>query len=60
MAEENDIQYLKDITLKLIVGFNDWINLNSDKEKSVMLDNAYEFKNEIIHNQKNSLQKNIF
>lgn len=60
MAEENDIQYLKDITLRLIVGFNDWINLNSDKEKSVMLDNAYEFKNEIINNQKNSLQKKYF
>ena len=60
MAEENDIQYLKDITLRLIIGFNDWINLNSDKEKSVMLDNAYEFKNEIINNQKTLYKKNIF
>ena len=59
MLDDNDTQYLRDITSKLLVGFNDWIVINSNEEKSLILDNAYEFKIEIINNPKNSLQKNI-
>ena len=57
MLDDNDTQYLRDITSKLLVGFNDWIVINSNEEKSLILDNAYEFKIEIINNPKNSLQK---
>ena len=60
MLDDNDIQYLRDITSKLLVGFNDWIVINSNEEKSLILDNAYEFKIEIINNPKNSLQKKYF
>jgi hypothetical protein len=60
VLDDNDTQYLKDITSKLLVGFNDWIVINSNEEKSLILDNAYEFKIEIINNPKNSLQKKYF
>ena len=60
MLDDNDTQYLRDITSKLLVGFNDWIVINSNEEKSLILDNAYEFKIEIINNPKNSLQKKYF
>jgi len=60
VLDDNDIQYLRDITSKLLVGFNDWIVINSNEEKSLILDNAYEFKIEIINNPKNSLQKKYF
>ena len=60
MIDDNDTQYLRDITSKLLVGFNDWIVINSNEEKSLILDNAYEFKIEIINNPKNSLQKKYF
>jgi hypothetical protein len=60
VLDDNDTQYLRDITSKLLVGFNDWIVINSNEEKSLILDNAYEFKIEIINNPKNSLQKKYF
>ena len=60
MLDDNDTQYLRDITSKLLVGFNDWIVINSNEEKSLILDNAYEFKIEIINNPKYSLQKKYF
>ena len=60
MLDDNDTQYLREITSKLLVGFNDWIVINSNEEKSLILDNAYEFKIEIINNPKNSLQKKYF
>lgn len=60
MLDDNDTQYLREITSKLIIGFNDWITINSNEEKSLILDNAFEFKLEIINNSKNSLQKKYF
>ena len=52
MNSNLDNDQLFNICAGLFKGFIEWIDVNSQNEKALILDNAYHFKNQIL-NQEN-------
>ena len=60
MYNDENLKQLEDICKKLLIGFNSWIEINTLKERSILLDNAHDFKASLIYDKKQSLQKLYF
>ncbi len=58
MNSNLDKEQLYNICSGLLKGFIDWIDINSQDEKALILDSAYQFKNQILIQDNPSLQKN--
>ncbi len=55
-----DNDQLYNICSGLFKGFIDWIEVNSQNEKALILDSAYQFKNQILSQDNPTLQKKYF
>ena len=60
MNSNLDKEQLYNICSGLLKGFIDWIDINSQDEKALILDSAYQFKNQILIQDNPSLQKKYF
>ena len=60
MNSNLDNDQLFNICAGLFKGFIEWIDVNSQNEKALILDSAYHFKNQILNQENPTLQKNIF
>ena len=60
MNSNLDKEQLYNICSGLLKGFIDWIDINSQDEKALIFDSAYQFKNQILIQDNPSLQKKYF
>ena len=59
MDSNLDNEQLYNICSGLFKGFIDWIDVNSQNEKALILDSAYQFKNQILSQDNPTLHKKI-
>ena len=60
MNSNLDNDQLFNICAGLFKGFIEWIDVNSQNEKALILDSAYHFKNQILNQENPTLQKKYF
>ena len=60
MNSNLDNDQLFNICAGLFKGFIEWIDVNSQNEKALILDSAYQFKNQILNQENPTLQKKYF
>ena len=60
MNSNLDNDQLFNICASLFKGFIEWIDVNSQNEKALILDSAYQFKNQILNQENPTLQKKYF
>ena len=60
MNSNLDNDQLFNICAGLFKGFIEWIDVNSQNEKALILDSAYHFKNQILNQEHPTLQKKYF
>ena len=60
MNSNLDNDQLFNICAGLFKGFIEWIDVNSQNEKALILDSAYHFKNQILNQELPTLQKKYF
>ena len=60
MINDAEIPQIENICTRLLQGFIGWIEINDKKEIGLILDSAYDFKQQILKIETQSLQKKYF
>ena len=60
MIENIEKDQLQDICSGLLKGFIEWIDMNDEAEKAIILDSAYQFKLSMLEQGHETLQKKYF
>ena len=60
MIENIEKDQLQDICSGLLKGFIEWVDMNDEAEKAIILDSAYQFKLSMLEQGHETLQKKYF
>ena len=60
MIENIEKDQLQDICSGLLKGFIEWVDMNDEAEKAIILDSAYQFKLSMLEQDHETLQKKYF
>ena len=60
MIENIEKEQLQDICSGLLKGFIEWVDMNDEAEKAIILDSAYQFKLSMLEQGHETLQKKYF
>tara|TARA_Y100000768_G_scaffold309253_1_gene243522 strand:+ start:510 stop:959 length:450 start_codon:yes stop_codon:yes gene_type:complete len=60
MIEDTEKDQLENICSSLLKGFIEWIDMNDENEKAIILDSAYQFKLSMLEQDHQTLQKKYF
>ena len=60
MIENIEKEQLQDICSGLLKGFIEWVDMNDEAEKAIILDSAYQFKLSMLEQDHETLQKKYF
>ena len=60
MIENIEKEQLQDICSGLLKGFIEWVDMNDEAEKAIILDSAYQFKLSMLEQDHVTLQKKYF